>query len=241
MISQISRRFSQSISRQLRSKLISISPSIHVIPCRYLCDGVESGKSSSSSSSSSTKRLKIKRIDNSTGGSLCSSSDDKSDATKPKKDDDEDDDDDDFTGKGANSELDSEKAQKRAIYATKVGAAANIGLALSKGVIGFAVASTALIADAANSLGDVLCDGVVYYTVTEARKRATPDSPWGRGKIEPLGALSVGGLLLATGVGIGYSAFQAGLEVLQVSSITDLLVLANPPDSQSAFLPKIEE
>lgn len=175
-----------------------------------------------SEQSKSTKRLKIKKLDSITGG-FCSSSDEEKDIKKPSSRKDEDDEDDDLDEDRRKNQIeDSEKAQKKAIYVTKLGAVANVGLAISKGMIGFSVASTALIADAANSLGDVLCDGVVYYTVTEARKHATPDRPWGRGKIEPLGALSVGGLLLATGVGIGYSAFQAGMDILQISSVMDL-------------------
>ena len=78
-------------------------------------------------------------------------------------------------------------AGEHAMHVTKVGAAANMALAISKGTIGFSISSTGLIADAANSLGDLLSDAVVFYSVTEARKRATPDRPWGRGKIEPLG------------------------------------------------------
>lgn len=77
--------------------------------------------------------------------------------------------------------------QKKAMFVTKLGAGANLALAISKGTVGYAISSTGLIADAANSLGDLLSDAVVYYSVTEARKRATPDRPWGRGKIEPLG------------------------------------------------------
>lgn len=80
-------------------------------------------------------------------------------------------------------------AEKRAKFVTKVGAAANLALAISKGTLGYAISSTGLIADAANSLGDLLSDAVVYYSVTESRKRATPDRPWGMGKIEPLGIL----------------------------------------------------
>lgn len=56
-------------------------------------------------------------------------------------------------------------------------------------------------ADAANSAGDLLIDGVVLYTIKEARKKPSADRPWGRGKIEPLGALTIGGVLLATGGG----------------------------------------
>lgn len=83
----------------------------------------------------------------------------------------------------------SSAAEKKAKVVTKVGAAANLALAISKGTLGYAISSTGLIADAVNSLGDLLSDAVVYYSVTESRKRATPDMPWGRGKIEPLGEL----------------------------------------------------
>jgi hypothetical protein len=31
----------------------------------------------------------------------------------------------------------------------------------------------------ANSLGDLLIDAVVFYTIKEARKKATPQHPWG--------------------------------------------------------------
>ena len=61
-------------------------------------------------------------------------------------------------------------------------------------------------ADAANSAGDLLIDAVVFYTIKESRKKATPEMPWGRGKIEPLGALTIGGVLLATGAGMHNSS-----------------------------------
>ena len=107
--------------------------------------------------------------------------------------------------------------QGEAIRATQVGAFANIMLAASKGSVGYAVGSTGLIADGVNSLGDLLCDLVVWYTVVESRKGATEARPWGAGKLEPIGALTVGALLLATGVGIGYTALGVALEMLTVS------------------------
>ncbi|KAJ1432794.1 hypothetical protein B484DRAFT_447574 [Ochromonadaceae sp. CCMP2298] len=110
-------------------------------------------------------------------------------------------------------------AHQKAMQVTQVGAAANLALAISKGTIGLSVASTGLVADAANSLGDLLSDAVVYYTVSEARKRATPDRPWGMGKLEPLGALSVGGLLLLTGAGIGYTALLAALDAAAATEL----------------------
>mgnify|MGYP006079927193 CR=1 FL=1 len=60
--------------------------------------------------------------------------------------------------------------QGEALRATQIGAIANVFLAISKCSVGFAVGSTGLIADGANSLGDLLCDGVVAYTIVEARR-----------------------------------------------------------------------
>lgn len=123
----------------------------------------------------------------------------------------------------------SEEKQKGALTATKVGAAANLFLTASKGLAGYAVGSTALIADCFNSLGDLFSDAVVYYTVTQARQIATPERPWGQGKIEPIGdsdmpvlpfeiishysltgALLVSGLLGMTGAG-KFSLFRIHL------------------------------
>ena len=95
--------------------------------------------------------------------------------------------------------LNTQKSNHEALVATGVGAAVNLGLAGSKGVIGYTVGSTALMADCFNSMGDLFSDAVVFFTVIEARKGTSPERPWGRGKFEPLGAFVVGGLLGLTG------------------------------------------
>ena len=103
--------------------------------------------------------------------------------------------------------------QGEAIQATQIGAIANVLLAVGKGVIGYIVGSTGLIADGVNSFGDLFGDAVVWYTVVESRKKATPERPWGQGKLEPMGALTVGALLLATGTGIGYNALGVAIDM----------------------------
>jgi hypothetical protein len=158
--------------------------------------------SSSHSKHEDLKKIKIKTIDKSTTThapiSTGSSSSISSSSTS--------------TVSSASHNFTDSTAGKNAMFATKLGAAANLGLAVSKGSLGLSISSTGLVADAASSLGDLLSDAVVYYSVTEARKRATPDRPWGSGKIEPLGALSVGTLLLLTGCGIGASALFAAID-----------------------------
>lgn len=61
---------------------------------------------------------------------------------------------------------------------TKLGAMVNAGLGLSKGITGIAIGSTGMIADAANSCGDLLMDAAVYFTVNYARQGNTPAKPW---------------------------------------------------------------
>lgn len=127
----------------------------------------------------------------------------------------DDDDDEEDEEKHKRKMAERQTAHDKAIFATKLGAGVNVLLSALKGTIGLAISSTALIADAASGLGDVFGDAVVYFTVKEARKRATPDRPWGRGKAEPLGALSVGALLMVGGAGIGYSASMVALDTVQ--------------------------
>lgn len=144
-----------------------------------------------------------------------------------------------------------QKNNQAALNATSLGAAVNVALAASKGFLGFSVGSTALIADCFNSVGDLFSDGVVYYTVTEARRGATPEKPWGSGKIEPLGiatalilflapcftycnlctcliigAFVVGGLLGVTGLGIAYAGAVSILDYFHIlSSAQEILPL----------------
>ena len=88
----------------------------------------------------------------------------------------------------------SKLSQENALFATGAGAGANLFLFLSKGIAGYSVGSTALIADCLGSLGDLCTDAIVYYSVKEAREAATADSPWGRGKMEPIGKYYYGPL-----------------------------------------------
>eukprot|EP01035_Chromulina_nebulosa_P017767 gene17767-23369_t len=119
-----------------------------------------------------------------------------------------------------NQSTDKNDYKNKAIIITKYGAIANFLLSISKGITGLSIGSTALIADSINSMSDLLCDAVVYVSVTEARKGATPDRPWGQGKLEPIGALVVSGLLLGTGVGIGYNGDID--HILDISSLSQI-------------------
>lgn len=118
-----------------------------------------------------------------------------------------------------NSSSSNSNNEAQAIYVTKLGATANIGLAICKGVAGYFANSTGLMADAVSSLTDLVSDSVVYFSIIEARKGKSSANPWGRGKVEPLGALTIGSLLLVTGVGIGYESYKALLCVIDLDTL----------------------
>lgn len=197
------------VARQCGRRIVSPHhlPHPFSISAASFSDGCGSSSGSSSSSGGKAK-LKIKKQEGlghaGAASGVTGFGDDESDDDDKKKsrqggkrhrkkEGRDDDDEDDFAHKLSDDESHTQReemnkaAQEKAMFVTKAGAVANVSLALSKGAVGFAISSTGLIADAANSLGDVLCDGVVYYAIQEARKTATPDRPWGRGKVESLG------------------------------------------------------
>jgi len=77
------------------------------------------------------------------------------------------------------------------IKITLVGLASNIFLTALKGFGGFYYNSASLIADAGHSAGDLLGDIVTIITFRVAQKEATKSYPFGYGKWDAIGQLSV--------------------------------------------------
>eukprot|EP00808_Paulinella_micropora_P018446 g11813.t1 len=91
---------------------------------------------------------------------------------------------------------------------TKYGAATNVGLAVGKLAAGIAGNSVAIIADAFHSLSDLFSDLIAFYSVRLSLRPPDASYPYGRGKFESIGALSVAAVLVATGGGIGYHSIE---------------------------------
>ncbi|KAG7394741.1 hypothetical protein PHYBOEH_004715 [Phytophthora boehmeriae] len=98
-----------------------------------------------------------------------------------------------------------------AMKITRVGMYVNVAMAATKGIVGVGIHSSALVADAAHSLSDLLSDVVTLWSVRVARLPSDPKHPYGYGKYEAVGSLSVGAILVLCGFGIGAD----GLQVLQ--------------------------
>ncbi|KAJ1964850.1 mitochondrial metal transporter [Dipsacomyces acuminosporus] len=91
---------------------------------------------------------------------------------------------------------------------TLVGMGANAGMTVMKGAAGVYFHSSALLADAAHSLSDILGDLVTLYTFRKSRQPADAAHPYGYGRYEALGTLFISAFLVTTGVGIGMHAFE---------------------------------
>src|SRR3954469_20572858 len=101
---------------------------------------------------------------------------------------------------------------QKGLRATFIGLSVNAALAASKLMAGIFGHSHALVADAVESLADILSSIVVWRGLVVAEAPADADHPYGHGKAEPLAAAVVATLLIITAIGI---AVQAVREVFQ--------------------------
>uniref|UniRef100_A0A803NB54 Uncharacterized protein n=1 Tax=Chenopodium quinoa TaxID=63459 RepID=A0A803NB54_CHEQI len=99
----------------------------------------------------------------------------------------------------------------------RLGLAADIGLTVGKAVTGYFSGSTAIIADAAHSLSDVVLSSVALLSFKAARVPRDKEHPYGHGKFETLGALGISGMLLVTAGGITWHAADILLGLLTAS------------------------
>ena len=100
------------------------------------------------------------------------------------------------------------RREKEMTRITVVGMLSNIGLTVVKAVAGVLGNSVAMLADAVHSVSDLLTDFVTLWASKVSHKPRDADHPYGHGKFESLGALIISGLLVATGVGIGWHAIE---------------------------------
>ncbi|KAJ1801398.1 mitochondrial metal transporter [Coemansia sp. RSA 2399] len=104
---------------------------------------------------------------------------------------------------------------------TLIGMGANFGMSIAKGLAGVHFHSSALLADAAHSMSDIIGDIVTLYTFRKSRQPADAGHPYGYGRYEALGTLFISAFLVASGFGIGAHALEQVVHLL--------------PDTFSAF------
>ncbi|KAI8061817.1 cation efflux family-domain-containing protein [Gilbertella persicaria] len=108
-------------------------------------------------------------------------------------------------------------SSKKGTRITIIGLASNVGLTVAKGVAGWVMNSASLLAEALHSFSDLLSDFVTLYTFKMSRKPADNVYPYGYGKFETVGSVTVSSLLLAGAVAIGWHSFDLLLVALQSS------------------------
>lgn len=106
-----------------------------------------------------------------------------------------------------------EDPQVRKAYGTLgsgLGIGLNLLLALGKLLLGLATGSLAIIADAANNLSDAFGSIVSLVSMRLAQKPMDREHPFGHGRMEYIGALGVGALIVV----MGFSLLRSGVEAV---------------------------
>ncbi|MBU6399362.1 MAG: cation diffusion facilitator family transporter [Verrucomicrobia bacterium] len=100
---------------------------------------------------------------------------------------------------------------QRGLRVTFLGMGINALLAMSKLLAGLWGNSHALIADAIESMADMLSAVIVWRSLVLAAKPADADHPYGHGKAEPIASAIVATTLLLAATGIGFKSVQGML------------------------------
>ncbi|KAJ0054575.1 hypothetical protein Pint_01029 [Pistacia integerrima] len=98
-----------------------------------------------------------------------------------------------------------------------LGLFSDIGLATGKALTGYVSGSTAIIADAAHSVSDVVLSGIALWSFKAAKAPKDKEHPYGHGKFETLGALGISCMLLATAGGIAWHALDILLGLMSTA------------------------
>ena len=112
----------------------------------------------------------------------------------------------DITDDPEDTEYSPAERSAAANRSTWVSVVVNVVLTLIQLVVGVTAKSQALIADGIHSLSDLVADFVVLFASHHAQKDADEDHPYGHQRFETAASLVLGGLLLAVGVGMLWSA-----------------------------------
>ena len=100
----------------------------------------------------------------------------------------------------------AEERYREIRFVTLVGSAIDLGLGIAKIIGGYIGSSAALIADGVHSLSDLATDGLVLFAAKHGSREADDKHPYGHGRIETLGTVVLGVILIAVAIGIGYDA-----------------------------------
>lgn len=104
-------------------------------------------------------------------------------------------------------------------HVTIVGGVINFILLLFKFAAGILGRSSAMIADAVHSLSDFASDIIILFCLRISGKPEDEDHAYGHGKFETLASVSIGLILLGTGIGLFWDGFSSILDFLKGGSL----------------------
>lgn len=106
-----------------------------------------------------------------------------------------------------------------------VGIVINAALAIAKLITGLLGNSFALVADAVESIADILGSALVWGALRYARRPPDQDHPFGHGKAESLAALAVAAFIFFSGIAIAVEAIRGILSPTSPPAPFTLIVL----------------
>ncbi|MCV2358836.1 MULTISPECIES: cation diffusion facilitator family transporter [Roseateles] len=112
----------------------------------------------------------------------------------------------DFVDEAEDPSHSPEERARAASTSTWVSVGVNTVLTIVQVVVGVLSKSQGLVADGIHSLSDLVADFVVLLASHHAKKDADEDHPYGHQRFETAASLVLGGLLLAVGIGMLWSA-----------------------------------
>lgn len=123
-------------------------------------------------------------------------------------------------GRG-NRETQFQKTANRVAFIT---IAENTALSVFKFMVGILAHSNALISDAIHSASDVFSTIVVIIGIKLASKESDKEHPYGHERLECVAAIILAGILLGTGIGVGFEA----VKTIVLQDGTDILIPGKP-------------
>ena len=103
---------------------------------------------------------------------------------------------------------DENKIKQMIKKVSAVGIGINVALVIFKLLAGIIGHSGAMISDAVHSASDVLATFMAIIGVNMSRKAPDKDHPYGHDREECVASILLSGVLLLTGMGIGYSGLE---------------------------------
>ena len=102
----------------------------------------------------------------------------------------------------------SQERAKLAVHVSHVTIMGNLLLTVLKLVAGLVAHSAAMVSDAIHTASDVVSTFIVIVSVKIASRRSDSNHQYGHERFESLGSLLLSLMLMATGLGIGYSGLK---------------------------------